>query len=81
MPSFDHDTVTRWKGLAREWLFHNAGGKGLQSVETGHEAWDIAHKCGITREAYADHVVLEACVQTALQMVFPRVTFLDSRRH
>lgn len=41
------------------------------------DAWAIAHRTGMTREAYADRTVTDAHIKTALQRVFPNCVFKD----
>lgn len=74
---FDNDTVIRWTEMAANYLGQR--GHDLSEVKQGVDAWTIAHQTGITREAYEDRSVTDAHIQTALEKVFPDVTFKDKK--
>lgn len=80
MPKFDDDTIARWKAMAQNYLSLHAD-MTTNSVETGRMAWDVAHGCGIVREAYNDRSVVDAHVQTALQKIMPNAVFRDKKRY
>lgn len=72
---FDKATVNRWSVMAADYLGRN--GYDLDDVKTGVDAWEIAHRVGITREAYEDHSVVDAHIKTALKVIFPEAVFKD----
>lgn len=77
---FDKQTVERWKGIAQRWL--STSGSDVRSpaqVLEGSSAWFVAHRCGITAEAYADRSVTDGHIQTALEEIFPNVIFRDKK--
>lgn len=77
MAKFDLSTVTSWSDMASRWL-KDAGDPGtLEDVYLGAEAWEIAHRCGITSVAYKDRTVTDAHIVTALKQVFPNAVFKD----
>lgn len=77
MAKFDLLTVIRWAELSNTWL-KDAGDPGTrEDVHLGAEAWVIAHRCGITSEAYSDPSVADAHIVTALKQIFPNAIFKD----
>ena len=48
-------------------------------IKTGRDAWSIAHRAGIVRDAYADREIVDAHIQTALEKIFPNADFLDKK--
>lgn len=80
MAYFNKDTVTRWNGLAREWLADNTE-LSVNSITIGSDAWTVAHRSGIMREAYADRNAVDAHIQTALAQIFPNVVFKDAKKY
>jgi hypothetical protein len=77
MAKFDAETVTRWTKWAADWM-EIAGDPGtVTDVYLGAEAWVIAHRAGITEEAYMDRSVTDAHIVTALKQIFPRAEFKD----
>lgn len=72
---FDNQIVNRWAEQAADYL--GRCGYDISNVKTGVEAWDIAHRIGITQEAYQDRSVTDAHIKTALQKIFPDAVFLD----
>jgi hypothetical protein len=51
-------------------------------VVTGRDAWTVAHKAGIYREALdSGRDVVDAHVQSALQVIFPNAVFKDKKRY
>jgi len=79
MAYFDKETVGRWKALANEYLIMRNLSR--FEINTGVWAWSIAHRCGITREAYNDRKVVDAHIQTALETIFPNAVFKDAKRY
>lgn len=75
MAKFDSDTINRWAVMAADYLGRN--GYDLSDVKTGIEAWNVAHRSGITQEAYADRSVVDAHIVTVLKVMFPNVVFKD----
>ena len=79
MAKFDSDTIARWTGMADEWLARNSFGVlDRNKVLTGVNAWRIAHRSGITEEAYTDRSVVDAHIVTALKQLFPNAEFKDT---
>jgi hypothetical protein len=76
MSKFDTMTVLDWKTKAERYLIDNHGIT-LQGVKTGVDAWEIAHRCGITLAAYKDCTVVDAHIVTALKQIFPSAIFKD----
>ena len=83
MAKFDSDTIVRWTGMVDVWLSKNFGitdqfGITERShVVDGSSAWVIAHRSGITEEAYADRSVVDAHIVTVLRVMFPNAEFKD----
>jgi hypothetical protein len=59
--------------------FLSAHGFTLNDVKTGVDAWAVAHRSGITKEAYEDANVYDAHIQTALERIFPNAVFKDKK--
>lgn len=79
MARFDKQTTDRWAGMARQWLGKYHPQHSPNSIVQGVDAWTVAHRCGITREAYKDRTVTDGHVQTALEAIFPNVVFKDKK--
>jgi hypothetical protein len=77
MAYFDAETVERWKQLADAWLVKAKDPGTREDIYLGAEAWAIAHRSGISVEAYADREVTDAHIVTALKQVFPNAQFKD----
>ena len=78
MAKFDQATIIRWTKMADEWLSKNPFSITERShVSDGSSAWVIAHRSGITSEAYADRSVVDAHIVTALKQLFPNAVFKD----
>ena len=75
MSKFNKETINRWATLAADHLGRN--GYDLSDVKNGFEAWDVAHRVGIVKEAYADREVVDAHIVTALRQIFPEAVFKD----
>jgi hypothetical protein len=75
MAKFDSDTIARWTVMAADYLGRN--GYDLSDVKLGSEAWAIAHRSGISYEAYEDMSVVDAHIVTALKQIFPNAEFKD----
>lgn len=73
---FDRSTVNRWAVMAADYL--GSRGYDIADVKTGIEAWNVAHRSGITEEAYADRSVVDAHIVTALKQLFPDAVFKDT---
>ena len=80
MAYFDKETVARWTSQAKDWLESKLPVT-LSDVKTGKDAWTVAHRCGITKEAYKDRNVVDAHIQTALESIFPNAVFMDKKRY
>lgn len=84
MAKFDTKTTERWDQKAQAWLDANANGLTrltLAEIMTGIDAWTVAHRSGITQEAYSDRTVTDAHIQTALERIFPNAQFKDVKRY
>jgi hypothetical protein len=68
--------LARWSKYCRLLLAEH--GYTPDQVTTGSDAWNIAHKLDIPREAYAiDDSIVDAHIKTALQHIFPNAVFKD----
>ena len=76
MSYFKDDTINLWTKWAEDYLAIKSWNN-RESIETGAEAWHIAHGCGITQAAYADEKVTDAHIKTALTHIFPNAIFKD----
>ena len=76
MAKFDASTVLDWKNKAERYVIDNHGIT-LQGIKTGVDAWEIAHRCGITSDAYKDYTVVDAHIVTALKQIFLSAVFTD----
>ena len=72
------NVIETWKADIAEWLEYHHG-LPLTAVKTGTDAWAIAHRVGITREAYNDPTVTDGHIQTALVRIFPNAVFKDCK--
>lgn len=77
MSKFSNETISRWTDSVNDWLFAAGDPGNNKDVFLGAEAWIIAHRVGITREAYKDESVVDAHIKTALQKIFPNAVFKD----
>lgn len=83
MAKFDQATIVRWTEMVDVWLSKNFGvtdrfGITERShVSDGTSAWTIAHRAGITQEAYEDRSVVDAHIVTALKQIFSNAKFYD----
>ena len=83
MAKFDQETIVRWTEMIDVWFSKNFGITDRFGItERSHvtdatSAWTIAHRSGITEEAYADLSVVDAHIVTALKQLFPNVVFKD----
>jgi len=77
MAKFDAETVTRWKRMAEVFLQRVGDPGTTEDIYLGAEAWVIAHRAGITEEAYGDRSVTDAHIVTALKQIFPKAVFKD----
>lgn len=51
-------------------------------ILTGRDAWAVAHKAGVTRDAYdISRDICDAHIQTALAALMPRAVFKDVKRY
>jgi hypothetical protein len=72
---FNSETVKRWSEMAKVYLEKKSLTVG--DIQNGGEAWAIAHRSGISYEAYEDRTVTDAHIVTALKQVFPNAVFRD----
>jgi len=73
---FNTETINRWTAMATEFVAEKCTGQ-INDEMDGGTAWEIAHRCGITQEAYQDRTVVDAHIKTALQKIFPNAVFKD----
>lgn len=84
MSRFDNITITHWIEMVDEWFAGNyrltdrSGITCRDHVIRGVDAWAIAHRSGITQEAYSDRTVTDGHIVTALKKIFPNAVFLDT---
>ena len=71
---FDKAIIKRWQDRVNEYLMLTSGVTS-EAIYEGAMAWNVAHKCGITEEAYADRSVVDAHIVTALRQIFPNAVF------
>jgi hypothetical protein len=73
------DTVASWRERCATWL----APRNLtpDAILTGRDAWTVAHRSGLTAEAYQDRDVVDAHIQTALERIFPNAVFQDAKRY
>jgi hypothetical protein len=76
MTKFNAETIARWVEKAERYVIDNHGIH-LTGVKIGSDAWGIAHRSGITAEAYKDRSVVDAHIVTALKQIFPNAVFKD----
>ena len=74
---FEASTINRWTEMATEFVAEKCTGE-MSDVITGSDAWEVAHRCGITKEAYLDRKVVDAHIKTALTKIFPNAVFKDT---
>jgi hypothetical protein len=72
-------TVERWRTLARDYMGNLESTP--ERIWTGREAWVIADRVGISREAYQDRTITDGHIQTALEKIFPNAMFLDRKAY
>ena len=83
MAKFDQETIVRWTEMIDVWFSKNFGITDRFGItERSHvtdaiSAWTIAHRSGITKEAYTDRSVVDAHIVTALKQLFPNAVFKD----
>lgn len=76
MAKIDAMTINKWTLDCEDWLLRNTVGATRFNVETGEDAWTVAHWAGIVREAYAlGQGIHAAHIQTALEKIFPNAFF------
>jgi hypothetical protein len=82
MTTINAATVTEWARIVDTWIAAKcAPGKSRNDVTSGVTAWDVAHMAGLVRLAYELPGVKDAHIQTALEAIFPNVTFKDAKRY
>lgn len=78
MARFDKETVSRWTAQVDAWMSENWQGMTRDGVQFARDAWTVAHRSGVTDEAYRDRSVTDAHIQTALAKIFPNIVFPKS---
>ena len=77
MAKFNDITLKTWAAKAEEFLApYNLT---RSSIMTGRDAWAIASRTNITRDAYEDRNVTDGHIQTALEKIFPNAVFKDKK--
>ncbi len=79
MARFEKLQIESWTERAE--LFLSTIGHSCKAVKLGRDAWTVAHRTGITKEAYLDHSVTDGHIQTALETIFPNAHFHDKKRY
>lgn len=79
MKKFTKVTIDEWTRVIDVWMLAHPPIRLREEVKTGAEAWAIASRCGVTRDAYTDLSVTDGHIQTALEKIFPNAVFLDSK--
>ena len=74
-----NETVARWIKLVDGWFAAKAQEFDRNAVVQGRDAWTVAHRAGLTREAYEDRTITDGHIQTALERVFPNAVFRDKK--
>ncbi len=72
--------IPAWSARALAWLQSQRPELTLADVRAPGDAWMIAHKAGFWKEAN-DAGVNDGPIQTALERIFPNVTFNDAKRY
>lgn len=75
------ETVNHWRSTISAWLEANYPNYTIETIRMGSDAWAVAHRAGVLNEAYTDRTVADAHIQTALEQIFPNVTFKDAKRY
>jgi hypothetical protein len=72
-----------YESMAADWLREYSNGSiSLPDIKTGVDAWAVAHRSGIVRNAYNQgRDVLDAHIQTILESIMPNAVFLDQKRY
>lgn len=78
MPKIPNDTIANWCERTERYLIDNHGIT-RAGIKIGLDAWSIAHRVGLTAEAYSDRTITDAHIQTALERVFPNCQFRDRK--
>lgn len=78
-----NDMINAWTIKASTWLASATNGKLTRNdITAGVDAWAVAHRAGITNEAYAiSRDIVDAHIQTALSRIFPNAVFKDAKRY
>jgi hypothetical protein len=72
--------VASYTKQVEQWLAANAPHLTRHDIATGRDAWTVAHRSGLTRQAYdLGRDVTDGHIQTALERVFPNATFNDRK--
>ena len=67
---------------ARAESFLQSKGLSLSDIQTGRDAWAVAHNAGIASHAYAlSRDILDSHIQTALESIMPNAVFQDKKRY
>lgn len=94
MAKINQEQFTALDNLAREFMGNGANWadgkpKSVEQVVTGSQAWEIAHRAGITEFCYGNTSkdiegipdIHDAHIVTALKRIFPNAIFKDRYRY
>ena len=74
-----NETIAQWTKRVDAWLVDNASPPERHAVVHGRDAWTVAHRAGLIREAYEDPTITDGHIQTALERIFPNAVFRDKK--
>lgn len=72
--------ISSWERRVNRYLIDNHGITNL-GIRTGADAWEVAHRAEIAKEAYQDRTVVDAHIVSALKIIFPNADFKDKYRY
>jgi hypothetical protein len=75
MAKIDALTIADWLVRADNYCRDKPYKRG--DIKSGADAWILANRCDMTRDAYKDPEIVDAHIVTALKVVFPNAVFKD----
>ncbi len=83
MAKIDKDTIATWATMMDAWLAEKAPAFKREAVTAGSDAWSIwVRAVNNPLNVYrAMPDVTDGHIQTALESLFPAVTFIDAKRY
>jgi len=75
MAKIDSLTIADWLVRADNYCRDKPYKRG--DIKSGADAWILANRCDMTRDAYKDPEIVDAHIVTALKVVFPNAVFKD----